>query len=108
MGKKSKEKGKRGERDLAKKLNSLFNVSARRGQQYKGAPDAPDVIAFDDIHIECKRVEKFNAYNAMNQAEDDAGNKVPIVLHKRNYKPWLVVVKLDDLPELIRILEEYL
>ena len=108
MGKKSREKGKRGERELAKKLNELFNVKARRGRQYKGSPESPDVHAFDGIHIECKRTEKFNAYAALEQAGDDAGDAVPVVMHKRNYKPWIVVVELEDLPRLIKLLEDYL
>ena len=47
--------------------------------------------------MECKRAEKFNAYAAMDQAERDAnGHAVPIVAHRRNRRPWLVVLKLED------------
>lgn len=103
-----REKGKRGERDLAKKLSALFNVVARRGKQYKGTEDSPDVVAFDGLHIECKRTERFNVYATMKQASEDSGDNIPIVLHKRNYKPWLFVVQLEDLPETVRLLNKYL
>lgn len=104
----SKEKGKRGERDLSKVLSTLFNVNARRGQQYKGTDDSPDVIAFDGVHVECKRTERFNPYKALEQANNDAGENIPVVMHKRNYKPWIVVIELENLPDFIAILQEYI
>ena len=39
---------------------------------------------------------------AMGQAERDAnGHAVPLVVHRRNRKPWLVVMKLSDWLQLI-------
>lgn len=99
-GKKSKEKGKRGERELAKKLRELLGVDARRGQQHSGSPDSPDVVGVPGVHIECKRAEKFSLYNSMEQSINDAGKNIPIVVHRRNNKDWVVVVRLGDLPEL--------
>jgi len=38
----------------------------------------------------------------MRQAVNDAGtNKVPVVFHRQNREDWLVVVRLNDLPELV-------
>ena len=107
MAKMSRDKGKRGERELAKELSRLFNVNAQRGQQYQGSPDSPDVKAFDEIHIECKRVERFDLYKSLEQAKDDAGDSLPIVAHRRNRHEWVVALYLDDLPELSRILTKY-
>jgi hypothetical protein len=53
-----------------------------------------------DVHIECKRAERFRLYEALGQAIADAGEKVPVVAHRQNHKPWVVVVRLDDLPRL--------
>ena len=39
----SRTKGKRGELELAKALR-LYGYDARRGQQYHGGADSPDVI----------------------------------------------------------------
>ena len=101
MGKMSKDKGARGERELAGELHRLFGVTARRGVQYRGGTDSPDVIAdIPGIHIECKRCERLSIYAAMAQAVDDAGTKVPIVCHKQNRREWLVIVRLNDLPKL--------
>jgi Holliday junction resolvase len=45
MGRKSREKGKRGELELAAELRRLFGIEARRGVQYCGGGDSPDVVA---------------------------------------------------------------
>ena len=106
MGKLSKDKGARGERELAGELHRLFGVAARRGVQFRGGSDSPDVIAdMPDVHIECKRCERLSIYAAMTQAVNDAGDKVPIVCHKQNRREWLVVVRLDDLPRLVAAIQ---
>ncbi len=62
---------------------------------------SPDVAAdIPDVHIECKRTERLRLYEAIEQAIADAGEKVPVVAHRQNHKPWVVVVRLDDLPKL--------
>lgn len=101
----SRAKGARAERALSKELVDLGLVSeARRGQQFSGSPDSPDIIHdIPWLHIECKHVEKLNIHNAIGQAVKDAGDKVPAVVHKRNRGDWLVTVRLSDIP---RILEE--
>jgi len=101
MGRKSREKGASGERELARELSRLLGVEARRGCQYHGGPGSPDIAAdIPDVHIECKRTERLRLYEALEQASDDAGGKVPVVVHRQNYKPWVAIVRLDDLPRL--------
>lgn len=41
---------------------------------------------------------------AMAQAIADAGESVPVVLHRANGCPWLAIVPLDDLPRLAELL----
>ena len=102
MGKLSRDKGQRGERELAGELRRLFGVNARRGQQYCGGSDSPDVITDLPIHCEVKRTERLSLYPAMRQACGDAGaDKVPIVFHRANHQEWLAIVRLNDLPGLI-------
>ena len=97
MSKFSRDKGKRGERELAVWLRDK-GIEARRGRQYKGTDDSPDVIAdLPGFHIECKRVERFNAYEALEQAETEhAEDDVPVVFHKRNRKDWIIVMYAED------------
>jgi len=106
MGRFSKAKGKRGERELAAELGRVLGVTARRGVQFQGSPDSPDVVTnIPNVHIECKRSERIRLYEALEQAAKDAGaDKVPVVCHRQNNKPWVAVVRLDDLPKLVDIL----
>lgn len=91
----SRAKGASGERELAKVLRG-YGYEARRGQQYKGGADSPDVIGLDGIHIEVKRVERLNISDAMAQSIRDAGEDVPIVAHRKNREEWLVTMRLID------------
>ena len=92
----SRDKGKRGELELAKKLKE-YGYDTRRGQQYCGANGDADVIGLPGIHIECKRVKKLNLYDAMSQAVSDAKeNEKPAVFHRKNNCEWLVTMRFDD------------
>jgi len=77
MGKSQREKGKRGERELAGILRA-HGYGARRGQQFCGADGSADVIGLSGIHIECKRVERLNLQDAYGQAKRRCqGRRVP-------------------------------
>ena len=92
----SREKGKRAERALAKKLRE-YGYDARRGQQYSGANGDADVIGLDGIHIECKHVERLNIWDALAQSKHDAKKgEMPVVIHKKNGTEWIVTMTLDD------------
>jgi hypothetical protein len=101
MGAKSKRKGKRGELEAAAEIRRLFGVEARRGRQYQGTDESPDLAtAIPDVHFEVKRTESLRLHEALAQAIEDAGLNVPVVLHRANRHPWVAIVRLDDLPRL--------
>lgn len=90
----SREKGKKGERELAHVL-SEYGYDCRRGQQFNGL-DGEDVVGLGYIHIECKRVQALNLDDAMEQAKRDAkDNQIPAVFHRKNNKKWKVTMELD-------------
>lgn len=98
----SREKGSRGERELANILKE-YGYDARRGQQFSGANGDADVVGLPGIHIECKRVQKLNLYKAMEQSIHDArSGEVPAVFHRRDREQWLVTMRLSDWMELYR------
>lgn len=98
----SKNKGCRGERELAAELQK-HGFDAKRMQQFCGGADSPDVSGLPGIHIECKRVEKLNIYNAIAQAIRDAdGKNIPAVFHRRNREKWLVTLQMDDFMEIYK------
>ena len=104
MGRMQRQKGKRGEREAAAELAVVFACEARRGVQYQGGPDSPDVVLQGvAVHVECKRTETLNVYKALEQASEDAGeDKTPIVWHRRNGKRSVVIVDTEHLVALAR------
>ncbi len=91
----SKEKGKRGELELAHELKKDGYTDVRRTVQYSGRTDdgAADLVGLPSIHIECKRVEKLNMEQAV---RDHADGEMPAVFHRRNRGEWMVTMRLED------------
>ena len=106
----SRQKGARGERQWRDELRAN-GFAARRGQQFSGSAESPDVVcpALPWIHWEVKCVESLNIEAAMEQARRDAGGefksqignfknqggRIPIVAHRRNCSPWLITMEAD-------------
>ena len=105
MGKASREKGKRGEREIASLLRE-YGYDAHRGVQYKGGQDSPDVVGLPGTHVEVKRTERLNLYDALSQSKADAGTDMPIVVHRKNNAEWVVIQPLKDWINLFRAWEK--
>jgi Holliday junction resolvase len=104
----SRSKGKRGElqfRDVLRK----HNLTARRGQQFSGGPGSPDVICEElaSVHFEVKNTQRGDIYGWMKQAIEDAGGKLPIVVHRRNHKGWVAILDADELLKLLIMREGF-
>jgi Holliday junction resolvase len=99
----SRAKGARGEREWRDQLRNA-GYNARRGQQFAGGTDSPDVVCPDlpGLHWEVKRVEAGNPYAWLEQAIRDAGAKMPVVAHKRNGQEWICILRADDFLALLR------
>lgn len=102
MGSKSRTKGKVGEREAAAELGALLGVAGRRGCQFQGGPDSPDVVLPGvNLHVECKRTEKLALWPALEQAKADApAGSVPIVWHRCNRRASVVIVETSRLVDL--------
>lgn len=105
MGLKSREKGKRGEREAAKFLSELLGIKLHRGQQFQGSPESPDISGFQryGLHPEVKRDEvtiSKKTYNAIKQATIDSGNNdTPFIIARRNHEDWVIVIRAKDIKE---------
>src|SRR5258708_4108081 len=107
----SREKGKRGKRQWRDELRAN-GYAARRGQQFAGSAESPDVVcdALPWIHFEVKAVERLNIEEAMEQARRDCGMrraeggmpKVSIVAHRRNFCAWLVTMEAKTFFDFLR------
>lgn len=101
-GRKSLRKGKGGEREGAKALLQAVGIDAKRGRQFKGGPESPDIVTnVPGVFFEAKRRETLSLYAAVEKAAADAGDNLPVVIHRRNRKPWLSIIRLDDLAGLV-------
>ena len=99
----SREKGKRGERQWRDELRAN-GYHARRGQQYAGNAESPDVICdeLSWIHFEVKSVERLNIEDAMGQARRDGVGKTPLVSHRRSHRRWLVTMDAETFFKFLR------
>lgn len=73
-------------------LREAGYLKARRGQQFAGGIDSPDVVCpeLERLHFEVKNTNALALRPAVEQATRDAGpNKLPVVAHKSNNMPWL-------------------
>jgi hypothetical protein len=104
----SKRKGKCGELEACNALRDVLGIKARRGQQYSGSPNSPDVVTdLAGVHFEVKRVERLNVVQALQQACDDAKEgAAPVVLWRKNYGRWVFISYLDDIPHIARSVME--
>lgn len=92
----SRSKGAAGEREVAGILRR-YGYKARRGQQYCGSNGDADVVGLPGIHIEVKRREKLNIYEAVDQSKRDRKpDELPAVFHRKNHCEWLVTMPLDE------------
>lgn len=101
MGKASREKGKRGEREVVALLESV-GYSARRGQQYRGGADSPDVVCPDlPFVVEVKlraSVSDLDLATWIAEAEADAAGAVPpLVLFRTPRQPWRAAFRCGPL-----------
>jgi hypothetical protein len=109
MGRRERDKGKRGELELRDLFRS-YGFTAERGQQRSGSPDSPDVKHnIPGIHVECKRVERFDMYGSLRQAIQDAGEDMPVVFTRASVGSakdaprgeWITILKSHDFMKLL-------
>ena len=103
----SRSKGKRGELEAAAEVRK-YGFSGRRGQQFSGSGDSPDVIhSVPGIHLEVKRSEKFRIWVAMDQANNDCPvDKIPVIWHRKNNRESLAILSFHNFMVIQQELEE--
>lgn len=97
MGLYSRNKGKRGEREVAALLRK-YGFAARRGQQFAGGSDSPDVVSERfPFHIEVKFTESLSVPAWIRKAREDSAGKPVCVFHRRTREQWTVHMTFDDM-----------
>lgn len=103
----SRQKGQRGEREVAKLIHDTLGHDTHRGFQSRGGSEQPDVVGLPGHHVEVKRTEKLQIWAAMRQAEDDCDEaSMPIVFARKSREPWLVILWAEDYLRLLKEKEE--
>lgn len=108
MGLRSRNKGKRGEREAADILRRLFFLPAKRTSQRRGDL-AADIDCGCNVHVEVKRRAKIGAMRFLEQAESDAAEgELPIVLLREDGDTeWSVLLRIENFAGVIREFERY-
>ena len=107
MGKYSRDKGARFEREIANRLKEVFGPRTTRssGQCFKG--DLRADVDCPEIWVECKVGKRPNIKAALDQAEEaEAGantGKSPVAICKWDRQEPIVSMRLDYFMELIKI-----
>ena len=70
------------------------------GEDVLLSPKARELFPFS---VECKNQEKLNIWSSLEQAEDNAGKHMPLLIFKRNRSKTYATLELDDL---MRLLDE--
>lgn len=91
-GRKSRDKGARGELDFARLCQSQGYDVTRTAQHCGKNGGAPDVKGLPGVHVEVKRTEALRIYDAIEQAIRDADDGKPVVVaFRKNNAPWLII-----------------
>ena len=98
MGKLSRAKGARWEREVARRFNETMNgADIRRGIQNRTGGDAADIEGAGRLHIECKVGKLPNPRAALAQAVRDAKpGRLPLAVVKDDRQKPFVVMHLDQ------------
>lgn len=95
-GKRSRERGKRAELELANLIRDTWGYDVHRGKVFY---HESDMVGLEGIHPEVKRVERLNIHEAMAQAIKEAEKRqdgLPTVFFRRNRGEWLCTMRLKD------------
>ena len=103
MGKYSRDKGARAERQW-RDICRAEGYDADRGcQLYQKGSEIADVVGLPGIHIEVKAQETLRLRDWMAQSVADAHEgEIPIVAHKKSREGWLVTLTAEGFFRLYR------
>ena len=107
MSKFSRDKGAKGELEVARIIRGAGWPKARRTSDGREQALRGDIAHGPaGVHLEVKRFEKAHVWEWWEQAQGDLTvGYMPVVTFRRSRSPWLALVELDDLLSLLRLRE---
>ena len=109
VGRRSRQKGAQGERDVANELRVIYPDAARGGllqTQYGRGSNACDV-EHTPWWVEVKRGARPNIQGAFAQATSETDGRPPLVVSRKDRSVWLATMSLERFIHLVRIIQEY-
>ena len=109
IGRRSRQKGAQGERDVANELRVIYPDAARGGllqTQYGRGSNACDV-EHTPWWVEVKRGARPNIQGAYDQSVSETDGRPPLVVSRKDRSVWLATMTLDRFIHLVRIIQEY-
>lgn len=105
MGKMQREKGKRGERQVANILKAHGYDDAHRTAQARGdTGEAPDVTGLPGFHLEVKYQEKIYLDKWWDQAVEDSekSGDIPLLVFRKKRRDWRICMDFETFLEVIK------
>lgn len=102
-GKSNKRKGKVFERECSKMIRDR-GFDCRRGQQFRGSKDSPDIVSenLQEFHFECKFKQNLNLWDTLKKCLEEAPEKLPVIIWKRDRTIPLVTMDFHDWMDLVQ------
>ena len=104
----AKNKGKRLQNDVRDLILETFTElepddvrSTTMGDSGEDVLLSPAARKLFPFSVECKNQEKLNIWSSLEQAEENAGNHIPLLVFKRNRSKTYVAMNIDYLMELL-------
>lgn len=112
MGLMSRMKGKRGEREVAKRLRRIYGDGIRRGNQSRRGDDEPDIVGCPTwLHVEVKYQARTDLKNWWSKACSEAPQPVEVVAvywRRTGERHWKVTMSLSCLSSLRQLVQDNL
>lgn len=107
MGAMQRRKGKVAEREAAEFIRTAWGVNARRSVQFSGKNGDADLTTdLTALHFEVKARQSHSVFKFLDQAKQDGGDKVSVVLLRENgRKRWGILVFADEARAFAKALE---
>jgi hypothetical protein len=99
MSKLQRDKGARGEREAVHKLRRIFPRAGRKIANQAGVENGVDLVNTGRLRVQVKLQRKYASVTTLDAIEDTSG--IPAVLTRADGCEWRVIMRLDDLLDIL-------
>jgi Holliday junction resolvase len=104
LGKRSRDKGAAGERELAIFLKPWFPDAKRGVGQSQSGDNQADIVGTAPLFVECKRRKRIAVIDHLKQCESAAsGRGLPVVFMREDRGEWVAMVKAEHFLQMASI-----